>query len=289
MRHVLTAVLIASIAVTACSKKRDDAPPVAAAAVTLDRTTAAVGTPVEMSYRFTVTSGMKPLADDYTVFVHFVDRDGELLWTDDHQPPTPIRQWKPGDVIQYTRTMFVPKVPYTGETNVDIGIYSPRTNTRLPLSGTDAGMHAYRVGTLSLALQSDSPFVIFKSGWHETETSEGGTTEWQWTRKEGILSFRNPRRDVMMLFQADQPVKLPQPQTVQLKIGSTVLDQFMLPTGDRVLRRVPITAAQLGSGDSVDLTVAVDQTFVPVSMPELKTRDTRVLGIRVFRVYIQPK
>ena len=48
-----------------------------------------------------------------------VDADDELMWTDDHRPPTPTRQWKPGETIDYSRTMFIPKFPYTGETRVD--------------------------------------------------------------------------------------------------------------------------------------------------------------------------
>ena len=40
--------------------------------------------------------------------VHVVDTDEELMWTDDHHPPTPTSQWKPGQTIEYTRTVFVP-------------------------------------------------------------------------------------------------------------------------------------------------------------------------------------
>jgi hypothetical protein len=255
----------------------------------LSRTAAAVGSPIDITYRFTVAPTMTRVDDDYLVFVHFLDRDGELLWTDDHEPPTPVRDWKPGSVVHYTRTMFVPKVPYTGETNVEVGLYSPKRGTRLPLSGQDSGMRSYRVATLSLALQSDSPFIVFKSGWHDTEVSEGGGTEWQWSRKDGVLAFRNPKRDVELLFEADQPVKAVDTQTVELRIGPEVVDTFMLRPGDHVLRRVGISAAQLGARDTVEMTVAVDKTFVPASVPELKSRDSRVLGIRVFHAYVQPK
>jgi hypothetical protein len=290
MRHPFAIVLTLSIAVamSACSRRQDTTPPVAGAVVTLSRSTAAVGSPIEMTYRFTVASSPPPVSDDDMVFVHFLDRDGELLWTDDHQPPTPVREWKPGAVVEYTRTMFVPKVPYAGETHVDIGLYSPRSGSRLPLTGQDVGMHAYRVATLNLARQSDTPVVVFKEGWHETEVAEGGN-EWQWSRKEGVLSFRNPRRDAQLLLEADQPVRGVGPQAVELRIGSETIDRFTLRPGDRTLRRVNADAAQLGTADTVEVTVAVDRTFVPASIPELKSRDTRVLGIRVFRAYVQPK
>ena len=47
--------------------------------------------------------------------LHVVDADDELMWTDDHDPPTPTTQWKPGQTIEYTRTVFVPIYPYVGE------------------------------------------------------------------------------------------------------------------------------------------------------------------------------
>jgi hypothetical protein len=104
-----------------------------------------------------------------------------------------------------------------------------------------------------------------------------------------VLSFRNPKRDVTLLFEADQPVKGIDAQTVELRIGPGVVDTFVMKSGDHVLRRVNLSAGQLGTGDTVEMTVAVDKTFVPSSIPELNSRDTRVLGIRVFRAYVQPK
>jgi hypothetical protein len=33
----------------------------------------------------------------------------------------------------------------------------------------------------------------------------------------------------------------------------------------------------------------VDQTFVPADVPSLRSSDSRELGIRVFRAYVEPK
>jgi hypothetical protein len=38
----------------------------------------------------------------------------------------------------------------------------------------------------------------------------------------------------------------------------------------------------------VEMTVAVDKTFVPASVSALGSTDTRELGIRVFRAFVQP-
>jgi hypothetical protein len=67
------------------------------------------------------------------------------------------------------------------------------------------------------------------------------------------------------------------------------IDSFALPSGERELRKIDLSAAQLGTADTVDVTVAVDRTFVPANMTELKNTDARELGIRVFRAYVQAK
>jgi hypothetical protein len=285
------AVAASAVAASACGRTEDTDPPVATPTVSLSRPDAAVGSPVDMNYRFVVADGAPAFAEDYWVFVHFVDADGELMWTDDHQPPTPTRQWKPGQRVEYPRTMFVPKFPYTGETRVEVGLFSPESGTRLPLAGQNEGMRSYRVATFQLRLQSDNVFVVFNNGWHETEVADETTgLEWQWSKKEATLSFRNPKRDAVFFLQLDQPVKpFPEPQRVELRLGPTVLDTFPVPPGGRELRRVNISADQFGQAETVEMAIAVDKTFVPASIPELRSTDQRELGVRVFRAFVQPR
>jgi hypothetical protein len=283
--------LVLVLVTTGCGRVEDTAPPVATPSVTLSRPEAAVGSPIDMTYRFAVTNNAPAFAEDYWVFVHFLDTDGELMWTDDHQPPTPTRQWKPGAAIEYARTMFIPKFPYTGETRVDVGLFSPESGARVPLQGQNEGMRSYRVATFNLRLQSDNVFVVFNNGWHETEVAnEVSGLEWQWTRREATLSFRNPKRESVLFLQLDQPVNaLAEPQKVDVRIGPMVIDSFTLPAGMRELRRVSVSPDQFGSGETVDVTIAVDRTFVPASIPELRSTDSRELGVRVFRAFVQPK
>jgi len=275
---------------SACSRAAQQAPPVATPTVTISTQQAAIGTPIEMNYRFVVAPNAPPIADDDLVFVHFLDTDGELLWTDDHMPPTPTSQWKPGQTIQYSRTMFVPKFPYVGETRVELGLYSPKDGKRVVMTGETKGQDSYHVATFNLTKQTDNLYVVFKDGWQETETSptESGV-EWQWSKKNATLAFRNPMRDVTFYFECDQPVPLTQPQHVELRIGDTPFDMFTLPLNHKELRRIDLSKAQLGDGETVEVTVSVDQSFVPASITQLKSTDPRELGIRVFRAYVQPK
>jgi hypothetical protein len=282
--------MLVMLAAAGCTGADDSITPIATPAVTLNTSVAAIGSPIEMSYRFVVAADVPPLSDDYWVFVHFLDTDGELMWTDDHSPATPASQWTPGSTIEYQRTVWVPRFPYVGETRVEVGLYSRTTGERVPMEGETRGQRAYTVATFEMALQSDNLFVVFRNGWHPAEASEGGDrVEWQWTRRDAVLTFANPQRDVLIYLSVDQPsTALPEPQLVELRIGPTVIDSFTLGAGQSDLRRVRVTSSQLGTAEMVEMTLSVDKTFVPASIPTLGSSDRRELGIRVFRAFVQP-
>jgi hypothetical protein len=285
----LAVIVIASCAIS-CSSTDDNAAPIATPSVTLGSQAAAIGSPIEMRYRFAVAADAPAITEDYWVFVHFLDTDGELMWTDDHEPSPPVRQWKPGSTVEYARTMFIPKFPYVGATRVEVGLYSQASGERLPMTGQTRGQRSYEVATFEMRLQSDNLFVIFRDGWHETEVGgEGSGLEWQWSKKDATLSFSNPKRNVDLLLQLDQPVEaFSMPQRVEVRAGPEVVDSFTLPTGRTELRRIKLSSAQLGTGDTVELTISVDRTFVPAAIPALKSNDPRDLGVRVFRAFVQP-
>ena len=282
--------VVLGVLASGCSQRPEAAQPVATPTVQLDKNHAAIGSPLDITYRFVVAADAPPFESDYVVFVHFMDAQGERMWTDDHAPPTPTRRWNAGDTVEYQRTTFIPKFPYTGPTTIELGLYSPATGERLPLAGAEAGMRAYRVGAFDMAPQAEGVFVVFRDGWHATEVSEDGALEWQWSRREGVLAFRNPMRDAELILQLDQAVQgLPEPQQVEVRLGATVVDRFSLPPGARELRRIALPASTLGSAETVEVTIAVDRTFVPADVPALRSADARELGIRVFRAYVEPK
>ncbi len=281
-------VCLAALVSTGCGKEADNAPPVAGVTVSVARPDAMVGGPVEMVYTFTVPAGAPALPADEMVFVHFKDSDGELMWTDDHQPPTPVADWTPGATITYTRTLFVPKIPYVGETRIEVGLYAPKTGERLPLAAPVAGKRSYAVASFNLQLQSDALFVVFKDGWHPTEQAADNLREWQWSKRQATLAFRNPRTNVVLYLQLDRAAGFPEPQEVTLRIGNAEVDRFALPPNGADLRKVRLTATQLGEGDVVEVQVAVDRTFVPGALPGSTSTDPRELGVRVFRAFVEP-
>lgn len=284
---LLTAALISTAA--ACSRGADTATPVGDVQVTLARTRVALGSPVEITYRFTLAPGATPVGER-RVFVHFLDADDELMWTDDHDPPTPSASWKPGEPVEYTRTMFVPSYPYVGTAHLVVGLYSPSTNERVKLSNEDRGDRSYKVADFELLPQTENVFLIFKDGWHQTEVVNGGgpRVEWQWTKKEATVAFRNPKRDVVLYVEADNPSAGPYAaRQMEIRIGDMLLGTVELEGAAEPVRKIPITADQLGTADMVELRFVADKTFVPALESGPGNTDTRELGARVFHAFVQ--
>jgi hypothetical protein len=274
---------------TSCSRQEDTTPAVGGVEVGLSKPKAPLGSPIEVTYRFRVAADAPPLGSR-KVFVHFVDADEELMWTDDHDPPTPTTEWKPGQTVEYTRTVFVPIYPYVGHAKVLAGLYDPSTNERLKLSQADRGDRSYQVAEFELLPQTENVFLIFKDGWHAAEVApDNPSVEWQWTKREATLAFRNPRRDSILFLQLDNPGNAPGAATqVELRIGDQVIATVPVVPDNAPVRKIPVTAAQLGAGDMVEVRLLADNTFVPALEPGTKSNDTRELGVRVFHAFVQP-
>ncbi len=284
-------VLVVSASSSGCRRADDAAPPIATPSVSVSRTTLPLGSPVDVTYRFVVEPQPPAASEDLRVMVHFLDADGELLWTDDHDPVVPTSQWKPGQTLEYARTVFVPIFPYVGPTSVHIGLYSSRDGRRYALRGETLGQRSYKVGTLELVPRPEDAFIVYKDGWHNAEVArDNAAVEWQWTRRQATLSFRNPRRDATFYLHLDgRPDLVTQPLRVTVRMGEQELDSFVLENRQEVVRKIAIAAGQFGGADTVDLTLDVSETFVPSLVPAAQSNDARELGVRVFHAYIEPQ
>jgi hypothetical protein len=276
-------------AAAGCRKKDAPAPPLATPSVSLSHDKAALGSPIDIHYKFVVADDAR-FAEDYRVMVHVVDADNELIFAFDHNPPVPTTQWKPGQTIEYTKTVFIPIYPYVGEASIQIGLHSTANQKRLPLAGQDAGQRAYKVARIQLQPQTENVFTVFKDGWHPAEVAEhNSTVEWQWTKKTATLSFKNPKKDCLFYFDVDNPGSVfNEAQQVQVSLGGQVVDQFTVEPKQPQLRKIPLKAAQLGSGDVAELAIAVDKTYVPAVI-NASSKDPRELGVRVFHAFIDPR
>jgi hypothetical protein len=285
----LAALVLVSSGAAACRQKEAEAPPLATPSVRLNHDRAPLGSPVDITYKFVVANDAR-FSEDYRVMVHVVDADDELIFAFDHNPPVPTTQWKPGQTVEYTRTVFIPIYPYVGEASVRVGLHSTTTQKRLALAGDDAGQHAYKVAKLQLEPQTENVFTVFKEGWHPAEVAEhNATVEWQWTKKRAALSFKNPKKDAIFYLDLDNPGSVfNEPQQVQVSLGGQVVDEFTLKPKEPELRKVPLKAAQLGTTDVAEITIAVDKTYVPAVVTS-SSKDPRELGVRVFHAFIDPR
>ena len=288
-RVPLVVVALVGVAGVSCSRQAMPEPPLAKVSLTLNRTQAALGSPLELTYRFEVVPNAPSVTENYRVFAGVVDSNQELMWTDDHDPPTPTAQWKSGQTIEYTRTIFIPIYPYIGDASIHVGLYSPKSQKRVTLVGEDAGHLAYRAAKVQLLPQSANIFFVRKDGWHGPESPPNeARVEWQWTKKtEATVAFKNPKADAILYLDLDNPsATFPQGQHVQVKLGEAVLDDFTLEPAHELLRKVPLLSAQLGSDEMVELKILADKTFVPALVPGSGNRDSRELGVRVFHAFV---
>jgi hypothetical protein len=270
----------------ACSRD-DNARPVATPSVSAPAL-APRGQGIDVTYRFAVAADAPPFAEDYTVFVHAYDAQGDRIWTDDHQPPVPTRRWKAGEVIEYTRPMMVRNNAEGGRVTLELGLYSTESRDRLPLQGTGSGRRSYRVASFDV-VPGKKPTLFYLDGWHSLEILESAQgLEWRWSKRKATIGVRNPRRDSVLVLQLDQPVNIGPPQRVEVLAGDAVLDAFTLPVNQPTMRQIPVSAAQLGDDAVSRFTITVDRTFVPATLRELDSSDRRELGVRVFSVHVEP-
>src|ERR1700682_1266059 len=265
-------------------------PPVATPSIAINHDRAPAASPIEITYKFVVASDAH-FSEDYRVFVHVLDTDEARMWDDDHNTPLPTTQWKPGQTIEYTRTIFVPIFPYVGEATILIGLHSTRDQKRLALAGEDAGQRAYKVGRLQLLPQTENLFTVFKDGWPPAEVAaDSASTEWQWTKKEATLAFRNPKKDAVFYLELDSPGPgLHGEQQVQVTLGGQVVDQFTVTPTERLLQKIKLSAAQMGAAEMAELRIAVDRTFIPAQVAGANSKDPRELSVRVFHAFVDPR
>lgn len=283
----MLALVVLGSAGAACRKASQPAAPMATPSVKLSHDRVPLGSPIDITYKFVVANDAK-FNEDYRVFVHVVDADEELMWADDHNPPVPTTQWKPGQTVEYTRTVFVPVYPYVGEASIQIGLHSVKDQKRLPLTGDDVGQRAYRVARLQLAPQTENIFVVPKEGWHQAEVADkNATVQWSWTKKEATLAFKNPKHDSILYLDVDNPGgAFNEPQQVTVALNGEQVDQFTVTPSKEILRKIALPEARLGSSDMAEVRLSVDKTFVPAKL-SASSKDPRELGVRVFHAYVE--
>ena len=254
----------------------------------ISRPRAPLNSAVEITYTWKADPEAKKLGQDYRALVHFLDSHNVMLFDDDHVPEPPPTGWEPGKTYSYTRTKFIPIYPYVGDVEVRMGLYPPSgKGERVMLKGTDAnGMREFKVGKIELLPQTENIFLVYKEGWHGTEVSpQNPSVERMWTKKEALVSFKNPKRDVVVYLEADTNFKAFQQQPVlTLGVGGGSGVQVPIDSSEVFLKKVRFKAEQLGNDEWVDLRLMMNQSFVPKTLGI--NSDERELGLLVYHLYV---
>jgi hypothetical protein len=282
----MASALGASALLPGCGKRKAEEvnPIVPQFSVNLPR--APLGSAIEVTYSWTCEAGMKKLAEDQRAFVHFVDNQGSTLFTDDHLPVPPTSGWEPGKNYTYTRTVFVPLYNYVGGVDVRVGLYpASGKGPRVNLKGQDAGLHEFVAGKMELLPQTEKMYLVFKEGWHDPEPSPSNPTlEMIWTKKDAIVSFKNPKKDILIYLEADTNFKVfpvPPVLTVSTENAGVVIP---IPDSELFLKKLRFKADQMGTGEWVDLRLAMNASFEPKAKG--LNEDVRELGLRVSHLYV---
>jgi hypothetical protein len=203
-------------------------------------------------------------------------------------PVPPPSQWEAGKTYTYTRTKFIPIYPYVGDVQVRMGMYPPDgRGERLALKGEDAGLREFKVGKMVLQPQTENIFLVYKEGWHSPEASpQNPSVERTWTKKDALVSFKNPKEDVVIYLEADTNAKaFTAPPVLTLSVNNAKGLQIPIENSEPFLKKIRVKAADLGSEEWVDLRVSMNESFVPKAKG-VNTHDDRELGVLVHHLFV---
>ena len=179
----------------------------------------------------------------------------------------------------------MPNYPYIGEADVRLGLYSQADGKRLALAAPEASRREYVVAKFQLLPQSENIFLIYKDGWHPAEMAAANPDVRVAVDAEaGGVLVPEPEEGRELLPRVRRPDRPLHPAPAGDDPGRRrVLTTFAADSRERKLVTFPITAAQFGGGEMVEMAIELDKTFKPGGA------DPRELGFRVYHTFIEPK
>jgi hypothetical protein len=255
--------------------------------LSVNRARAPLGSAIEVTYTWTVGGSAKKIEQPHRAFVHFLDSHEVMLFTDDHVPSPPPSQWEAGKTYSYTRTVFIPIYPYVGDVEVRVGLHPEGRGERLALKGEDAGMREYKVANMEVLPQTENIFLVYKEGWHNPESSpQNPSLERTWTKKDALVSFKNPKKDIVVYLEADTNYKaFDFPPVLTVAVNNRAGMVVPIENSEVFLKKIRVKAADLGTEEWVDLKLSMNQSFVP-KVKGVNTHDDRELALLVYHLYV---
>ena len=140
--------------------------------------------------------------------LHVVDADDELMWTDDHNPPTPTTAVEAGADGRVHAHRVRSDLPVRRRSQrFNSGLYSPKTQD--PADARGRGRGAARLpGRAAAAPAAERERVHGLQG----RLASGGSRRAQRVgrsgsgrRKQATLAFKNPKKDATFYLDVDNP------------------------------------------------------------------------------------
>ncbi len=279
--------LCAVLALSGCAG--EDVSRAVAASVSLDLPDSLpAGSPFDIGYTWTPSADFDPPSDDYLVFVHLVDPDGNIAVQDDHYPPVPTSQWQAGEPVTYRRWIYPDPEQQADYYDFFVGIYDD--DGQIATLAEGGLQNRPLVHSVVMRTEDQGGIPVFVEGFGEWERSlaseDPAIRRWRWMGKTGSVAFGNPHGPSTLHLRALSSVgNLDGSQTVTIKSGEDVIAEFEVTESTPYTMRFEIAGDVFGDGDWVDMTVEVDKTFVPAQV-EPGSDDIRELGLQVFWMYL---
>jgi hypothetical protein len=242
----------------------------------------AAGGPLAVDYRWTV--GAAPPPGAYRAFVHFLDDEGALLFTDDHEPQPAVNEWRAGRTYVYRRLLLSSEFPYAGTVTVVMGLYQPELGRRVALRGDDIGQLRYRAASLQLRPR-DRDLPLHCDGLYPPEASaRAPLVVTRFMRLAAECRFPNPHEDVVLFVQGDiEPNGFKEPPVLGVAASADPAVEYranLQNTRELQLVRVRIPARRVGREPEVGLRLSMSAAYVPRALGA--GDDGRELSLRIY-------
>lgn len=246
---------------------------------------------IKMNYEYDLGDKFEGFTKDYAVFVHFWrTRSKEMLVQDDHVPQVLTTQWRKGQKVQYSRTLFIPKfldeidIDFEGyeEIRITVGLWDPD-------SAEDEKIVLYRKTVKVHPASVVAPEIVFAEGWNNVETDpridDPRQRRWQWTTKKAVCVIENPKKESTLIIQGGVDKAKIADQKVILRVNDQLLEEFV-PESAKFEKRYSLTPEQMGGDYEFRLSIETDKAFVP-AMLDPESSDKRELGVQVYFLYFR--
>lgn len=248
--------------------------------------------PIQIGYRWIPGPDFQPPQDDYKVFLHVTDPDGNIIEQDDHYPPVPTSQWRSGEPVEYSHWLYPTDEAEVSYIDVHVGLYDGETMGKVGVRYEGSWSERPRVHRIEIREDDNRGIPVYVEGFHEMEIDpeRSGFNKWVWMERRGVVAFGNPQGQALLHLQAHSPVDETggEPQHIQLSIDGEEFTTLTVEDSTPFLERIDVPAEILGDDDWVELTLEVDRHFVPAHR-DPDSSDTRELGLQIFGLYLAPR